>query len=63
MCLAQILEGLDYLHSKCKIIHTDLKPENVLMTVDSDYPKRMTAEAIELLQRYPQLPAVASTYM
>ena len=22
----QMLEGLDYLHSKCKIIHTDLKP-------------------------------------
>ena len=22
--------GLDYLHSVCKIIHTDLKPENVV---------------------------------
>jgi len=43
---------MDYLHSKCKIIHTDLKPENVLMTVDSDYPKRMAAEAIELLQKH-----------
>jgi len=27
----QILEGLDYLHVECKIIHTDLKPENVIM--------------------------------
>mmetsp|Transcript_11901 Transcript_11901/g.19453 ORF Transcript_11901/g.19453 Transcript_11901/m.19453 type:complete len:551 (-) Transcript_11901:282-1934(-) len=27
----QILLGLDFLHRKCKIIHTDLKPENFLM--------------------------------
>lgn len=27
----QILEGLDYLHRVCRIIHTDLKPENVLV--------------------------------
>lgn len=26
----QILEGLDYIHNTCGIIHTDLKPENVL---------------------------------
>jgi serine/threonine-protein kinase SRPK3 len=27
----QCLIGLDYLHRICKIIHTDLKPENVNM--------------------------------
>mmetsp|Transcript_29818 Transcript_29818/g.5385 ORF Transcript_29818/g.5385 Transcript_29818/m.5385 type:complete len:140 (-) Transcript_29818:560-979(-) len=27
----QILIGLDYLHRICGIIHTDLKPENVLL--------------------------------
>ncbi|KAI9142780.1 kinase-like domain-containing protein [Paraphysoderma sedebokerense] len=30
----QVLSGLDYLHRECGIIHTDLKPENVLVVVD-----------------------------
>ncbi|KAK9720775.1 serine/threonine protein kinase, CMGC [Basidiobolus ranarum] len=29
----QVLLGLDYLHRECGIIHTDLKPENVLICV------------------------------
>ena len=29
----QCLIGLDYLHRMCKIIHTDLKPENVLLSL------------------------------
>jgi serine/threonine-protein kinase SRPK3 len=29
----QVLLGLDYLHRECGIIHTDLKPENVLVYV------------------------------
>lgn len=29
----QILLGLDYLHRECGIIHTDLKPENVLVEI------------------------------
>eukprot|EP00300_Choanocystis_sp_HF-7_P017540 c19760_g1_i3.p1 GENE.c19760_g1_i3~~c19760_g1_i3.p1 ORF type:complete len:506 (+),score=134.22 c19760_g1_i3:528-2045(+) len=28
----QVLTGLDFLHTKCGIIHTDLKPENVLLS-------------------------------
>ncbi|KAI7878117.1 kinase-like domain-containing protein [Mucor mucedo] len=31
----QMLLGLGYLHDTCGIIHTDLKPENVLMYIDN----------------------------
>ncbi|XP_030381921.1 SRSF protein kinase 2-like [Scaptodrosophila lebanonensis] len=30
----QVLEGLAFLHNQCHIIHTDLKPENVLLVAD-----------------------------
>ncbi|KAE8226352.1 hypothetical protein CF326_g7712 [Tilletia indica] len=30
----QVLLGLDYMHSECGIIHTDLKPENVLICIE-----------------------------
>ncbi|KAJ6244203.1 hypothetical protein M0813_21467 [Anaeramoeba flamelloides] len=32
----QVLIGLDFLHAKCKIIHTDMKPENVMIYHESD---------------------------
>ena len=32
----QLLLALDYLHNECSIIHTDLKPENVLVCIDED---------------------------
>lgn len=32
----QVLLGLDYLHRVCHIIHTDLKPENVLLCLAKD---------------------------
>ncbi|EZF32962.1 CMGC/SRPK protein kinase [Trichophyton interdigitale MR816] len=31
-----LLVGLDYLHSECKIVHTDLKLDNILMNFESD---------------------------
>ena len=30
----QTLMGLDYLHRMCNIIHTDLKPENVVFEIE-----------------------------
>ncbi|XP_068033900.1 SRSF protein kinase 3-like [Anomalospiza imberbis] len=41
----QVLEGLDYLHTKCKIIHTDIKPENVLLCVQQPYLRHLAAQA------------------
>lgn len=32
----QVLLGLDFLHRICKVIHTDLKPENVLLCLTED---------------------------
>ncbi|XP_041654541.1 SRSF protein kinase 3 [Cheilinus undulatus] len=32
--LTQVLQGLDYLHTQCKIIHTDIKPENILLFLE-----------------------------
>lgn len=45
--IRQVLQGLDYLHTKCQIIHTDVKPENILMSVDEPYVRRLAAEATE----------------
>ncbi|GAB0100737.1 SRSF protein kinase 1 [Sergentomyia squamirostris] len=46
--IRQVLQGLDYLHRKCKIIHTDIKPENVLICVDDGYIRKLACEATEL---------------
>ncbi|KAM8917181.1 SRSF protein kinase 3-like [Spinachia spinachia] len=47
--LTQVLQGLDYLHTKCKIIHTDIKPENILLRVDDVYVQNL-APSTELWQ-------------
>uniref|UniRef100_A0A8I5XV63 non-specific serine/threonine protein kinase n=1 Tax=Rattus norvegicus TaxID=10116 RepID=A0A8I5XV63_RAT len=45
--IQQVLQGLDYLHTKCRIIHTDIKPENILLSVNEQYIRRLAAEATE----------------
>ncbi|XP_056646359.1 SRSF protein kinase 2-like isoform X1 [Diorhabda sublineata] len=37
--ITQVLKGLTYLHDACRIIHTDIKPENILIKVDENYIK------------------------
>ena len=44
----QILVGLHYLHTHCGIIHTDLKPENVMLCLDEEE----LAEIIQHKQLY-----------
>ena len=53
MCLSlvkhiirQILTGLSHLHSVCGIIHTDIKPENILMQMDADTIRVLATESL-----------------
>ncbi|XP_012993841.1 SRSF protein kinase 2 isoform X3 [Esox lucius] len=57
--LTQVLQGLDYLHTKCKIIHTDIKPENILLRVDDDYIQELAANT--KLWELPVAPAPTSS--
>ncbi|CAH1103508.1 unnamed protein product [Psylliodes chrysocephalus] len=42
--ITQVLKGLSYLHEKCRIIHTDIKPENILIKVDENYIKTIISK-------------------
>lgn len=44
----QILQGIDFLHRHCCIIHTDIKPENILIVRRNSKPK-VSFEKIEEL--------------
>ena len=43
---AQTLLGLDFLHRVCGIIHTDLKPENVVVSIPNGIPVNRYGEAL-----------------
>lgn len=55
----QVLQGLQYLHDKCKIIHTDIKPENILVCVDDAHVRKLAAEAAEWQKHGHKLPGSA----
>ncbi|XP_074600423.1 SRSF protein kinase 3-like isoform X2 [Brevipalpus obovatus] len=54
--IKQVLQGLKYLHTKCHIIHTDIKPENILFNADDDHVQRMAYEATQWLELGAKLP-------
>nr|XP_032828241.1 SRSF protein kinase 3-like [Petromyzon marinus] len=45
--IRQVLQALEYLHGRCGVIHTDIKPENVLLCVGDDYLRRLAAHATD----------------
>lgn len=50
----QILESLEYIHDSCEIIHTDLKPENVLFIhcdEEKEYLTNVARNAAEEIER------------
>lgn len=49
--IKQTLEGLHYLHEKCQIIHTDIKPENILVGISDSAVRRLAAESIDAQRR------------
>jgi len=57
--MKQVLEGLHYLHTKCKIIHTDIKPENVLLCVDEGHIRKIAADATYFHKMGLKLPGSA----
>ncbi|KAL4226553.1 SRSF protein kinase 2 [Mactra antiquata] len=57
--IKQVLQGLHYLHAKCNIIHTDIKPENVLICVDEVYIRKLAADAYEWQKMGQKLPGSA----
>ncbi|CAF3538489.1 unnamed protein product [Rotaria sp. Silwood1] len=65
LIIKQVLQGLDYLHRKCQIIHTDIKPENVLMCVDEEHVRALAYQAAEWhkIGAKPVGSAVATTHI
>ena len=57
--IKQVLEGLDYLHSKCSIIHTDIKPENVLVVAEEEVVTGLAGEAVHHYRHDLDLPVSA----
>ena len=61
----QMMQGLHYLHTVCGIIHTDIKPENVLIQLAPHTVKRIAFQAVDHHRKGNPPPAewIASCHM
>ncbi|KAL1020763.1 hypothetical protein UPYG_G00004360 [Umbra pygmaea] len=46
LVIAQVLQALDYLHTQCRIIHTDIKPENILLCLKEQDQKQTVGGSV-----------------
>ena len=44
--IRQTLQGLESLHNKCKIIHTDIKPENILFALTPEEQESLASRVL-----------------
>ncbi|KAJ7358642.1 hypothetical protein OS493_022074 [Desmophyllum pertusum] len=53
---AKILDALDYLHRKGRIVHRDIKADNILLKQDSNHPNHFAVKITDfgLARRLPQ---------
>ncbi|KAF1542920.1 Serine/threonine-protein kinase SRPK, partial [Eudyptula minor] len=49
--LQQVLAGLHFLHKRCRIIHTDIKPENILLYGRDKSLQRLLPDTLDCSQR------------
>ncbi|KFV78423.1 Serine/threonine-protein kinase SRPK, partial [Struthio camelus australis] len=49
--LQQVLAGLQFLHQRCRIIHTDIKPENILLYVGDKTLQSLLPDTVDSSQR------------
>ncbi|XP_065640952.1 SRSF protein kinase 3 isoform X2 [Hydra vulgaris] len=49
--IKQTLMGLNYLHTVCKVIHTDIKPENILVCITEEEIQRLALNATQASQQ------------
>jgi len=50
--LPALLKGLDYMHSECHVVHTDLKPDNIMMGLGDD-PDAVLEKFVAYSQTHP----------
>ncbi|XP_037761339.1 SRSF protein kinase 1 isoform X2 [Chelonia mydas] len=48
--LQEVLAGLQFLHTNCRIIHTDIKPENILLQVDEESLQKLLHDTAAWIQ-------------